>query len=220
MHLIAAKMAAAIRVNGDLIGGNCLAELDGLANEDMISALARIVTKGNSATQSLSDAFASANQEFGMADSLIGGYDRQDQAPVTKEAEEGPSGKEPTKEEVRAWPTKEALGPPIMPPSCATQRVRPHQLSLLPEIKLVAHERNSGRARARKSGEDHTLGRSQPLNGHALDALPGNELISPRHAPPPAPPEMDFAKNLPRNKKRRRKYRRNPSLFDALQQKL
>ncbi len=54
MYLIAAKIAASVRVNGDLIQDDSLAELDDLSNSDMITALANIVTKGNSATQSLS----------------------------------------------------------------------------------------------------------------------------------------------------------------------
>ncbi len=78
-HLIAAKMAAAARVNGDQIANDSLAELDSLTNSDMVSALATIVAGGNRATQSLSDAFASANKEFGMADRMIGGYQVTDQ---------------------------------------------------------------------------------------------------------------------------------------------
>ena len=54
IYLIAAKIAASVRVNGDLIQDDSLAELDDLSNSDMITALANIVTKGNSATQSLS----------------------------------------------------------------------------------------------------------------------------------------------------------------------
>ena len=60
-HLIAAKMAAAARVNGDQIANESLAELDELTNSDMVSALASIFAGGKRATESLSDAFSSAN---------------------------------------------------------------------------------------------------------------------------------------------------------------
>ncbi|MGB0385671.1 MAG: hypothetical protein ACPGWR_12695, partial [Ardenticatenaceae bacterium] len=181
-----------------------------------------IVTKGNSTTQSLSDAFATANQEFGMAERLIGGYDRQNQVPVTKEEEE-PFTKEPTKEKnEEAFPTKETstrATAPIIPhasmiaDSVATPRLRPQQLSLLPEIKPIAHERKNEHNR-----ENGTISRHHAQNGHTQNDQ--SESISQRHAPPPPPPEMDFAKSLPLPTKRRRKYRRSPSLFDALQQKL
>ncbi len=199
MYLIAAKIAASVRVNGDLIQDDSLAELDDLSNSDMITALANIVTKGNSATQSLSDAFATANQEFGMAERLIGEYQVIDQLPVTKEKEEEPKTKEPTNQE-KNEPTKEAHT--LMHHADGTRANSLHQLSLLTDMEPVANvSAKNGRANG------HTQnGHTQ--NGHAQNGLP-------------APPQLlNLAFNQKGNEskstKRRRKYRRGRSLFDTL----
>jgi 16S rRNA G966 N2-methylase RsmD len=71
--LIAAKVAAAVRVNGDVVGGDSLAELDALTDTDMVTALARIVTEqGSGEARSLQEAFAQANTAMQRAQGWIG----------------------------------------------------------------------------------------------------------------------------------------------------
>jgi 16S rRNA G966 N2-methylase RsmD len=73
LYLIAAKVAAAVRVNGDVVGDDSLAELDALTATDLVTALARIVTEqGASETRSLREAFAHANAEMHAAQGWIG----------------------------------------------------------------------------------------------------------------------------------------------------
>jgi hypothetical protein len=72
LKLIAAKVGAAVRVNGDTVGDDSLADLDELSNSDMVTALAKIVmeeAEGDGAgilKSSLSDAFKQVNEAFSM----------------------------------------------------------------------------------------------------------------------------------------------------------
>jgi hypothetical protein len=89
LHLIAAKSAAASRVDGDIVQDDTLAELDDLATSDMVTALGKLVMEGlvdGEATevtkvQSLSDVFAEANADFHKESSYIGGYVQEDVVP-------------------------------------------------------------------------------------------------------------------------------------------
>lgn len=80
LYLVAAKVAAALRVNGDTIAddsgqGTGLAELDGITGNDIVATLARIVTGDTEvSTQSLQQAFAEANASLRQANTLIGEY--------------------------------------------------------------------------------------------------------------------------------------------------
>ncbi|MGH2536891.1 MAG: hypothetical protein ACRDHL_05830, partial [Candidatus Promineifilaceae bacterium] len=75
LYLIAAKVAATARVNGDVVGDDSLADLDELASTDMVTALARIVSGGEKLqVKGLNDAFAEANAEMKSANGFIGEY--------------------------------------------------------------------------------------------------------------------------------------------------
>jgi hypothetical protein len=75
LRLVAAKVAAALRVNGDTVGDDSLAELDDLTSGDLVATLARIVTgEAQIEVQSLQQAFAEANVGLRQANTLIGEY--------------------------------------------------------------------------------------------------------------------------------------------------
>lgn len=75
LRLVAAKVAAALRVNGDTVGDDSLAELDELTSGDLVATLAKIVT-GETVIEarSLQQAFAEANASLRQANALIGEY--------------------------------------------------------------------------------------------------------------------------------------------------
>ncbi|MBP8000050.1 MAG: hypothetical protein KA314_14855 [Chloroflexi bacterium] len=76
LRLVAAKVAAALRVNGDTIADDSLAELDELSGGDIVTTLARIVTgEVQVSAQSLQQAFAEANVGLRQANQMIGGYE-------------------------------------------------------------------------------------------------------------------------------------------------
>ncbi|MCA9922863.1 MAG: hypothetical protein KC421_10845, partial [Anaerolineales bacterium] len=82
LYLVAAKVAAALRVNGDTIADDSLAELDGITGNDIVATLARIVTGDTELnTQSLQNAFAEANASLRQANAIIGDYEIVDDEP-------------------------------------------------------------------------------------------------------------------------------------------
>jgi hypothetical protein len=75
LQLVAAKVAASLRVNGDTVGEDGLAELDELVSGDLLATLARIVTgEASIEARSLQQAFAEANAGLRRANTLIGDY--------------------------------------------------------------------------------------------------------------------------------------------------
>src|SRR5690606_18444333 len=75
LHLVASKVAAALRVNGDTVGDDSLADLDELTSGDLVATLAKIVTgETQSEARSLQQAFAEANASLRQANTLIGEY--------------------------------------------------------------------------------------------------------------------------------------------------
>jgi hypothetical protein len=75
LHLVAAKVAAALRVNGDTVGDDSLADLDELTSGDLVATLAKIVTgETQIEARSLQQAFAEANATLRQANTLIGEY--------------------------------------------------------------------------------------------------------------------------------------------------
>ena len=75
LRLVAAKVAAALRVNGDTIGDDGLADLDDLASGDLVATLARIITGDvQIEVHSLQQAFAEANASLRQANTIIGEY--------------------------------------------------------------------------------------------------------------------------------------------------
>ncbi|MCP4419630.1 MAG: hypothetical protein GY805_23715, partial [Chloroflexi bacterium] len=88
LYLVAAKVAAAQHVNGDTVAdgnghGTGLSELNGIAGNDIVATLARIVTGDVEVnTQSLQQAFAKANASLRQANNVIGGYEMVDDEEV------------------------------------------------------------------------------------------------------------------------------------------
>lgn len=87
LHLVAAKVAAALRVNGDTVGDDSLADLDDLTSGDLVATLAKIITGDvQIEAHSLQQAFAEANASLRQANTLIGEYsivdDDEDDEPV------------------------------------------------------------------------------------------------------------------------------------------
>ena len=77
LALVAAKVAAALRVNGDTVTDAALAELDG-SGGDLVATLAKIVTGDVTlAPNSLQQAFAKANTALQEANTVIGDYGLQ-----------------------------------------------------------------------------------------------------------------------------------------------
>ncbi|MGB4868507.1 MAG: DUF6094 domain-containing protein, partial [Candidatus Promineifilaceae bacterium] len=75
LRLVAAKVAAALRVNGDTVGDDGLADLDEMASGDLVSTLAKIVVgQAKIEVQSLQQAFAEANAGLRQANTLIGDF--------------------------------------------------------------------------------------------------------------------------------------------------
>ncbi len=82
LYLVAAKVAAAQRVNGDTVSDDSLAELDSITGSDIVATLARIVTGDAEVnTQSLQQAFAEANASLRQANTVIGEYEMVDDEP-------------------------------------------------------------------------------------------------------------------------------------------
>jgi hypothetical protein len=80
--LVAAKVAASLRVNGDTIADDSLAELDGITGNDIVATLTRIITGDTKLnTQSLQKAFAEANASLRQANTVIGEYKFVDDEP-------------------------------------------------------------------------------------------------------------------------------------------
>jgi len=88
LQLVAAKVAASLRVNGDTVGDDSLADLDELASGDPLATLARIVTgETQIEARSLQQAFAEANAGIRQANTIIGEYkpaDEEEPEPVVQ----------------------------------------------------------------------------------------------------------------------------------------
>lgn len=75
LRLVAAKVASALRVNGETVADEGLAKLDELTAGDLVATLAKIVTgETQIETRSLQQAFAEANASLRQANTLIGDY--------------------------------------------------------------------------------------------------------------------------------------------------
>jgi len=80
LRLVAAKVAAALRVNGDTVGDDSLADLDDLTSGDLVATLAKIITGDMPIeARSLQQAFAEANASLRQANILIGEYSMVDE---------------------------------------------------------------------------------------------------------------------------------------------
>lgn len=82
LRLVAAKVAAALRVNGDTVGDDSLAELDDLTSGDLVATLAKIITGDvQIEAHSLQQAFAEANASLRQANTIIGDYQMVEEDP-------------------------------------------------------------------------------------------------------------------------------------------
>jgi hypothetical protein len=89
LRLVAAKVAAALRVNGDTVGDDSLADLDDLTSGDLVATLAKIITGDvQIEAHSLQQAFAEANASLRQANTLIGDYTIADEEEDEEEAGE------------------------------------------------------------------------------------------------------------------------------------
>lgn len=80
LHLVAAKVAASLRVNGDTVGDDSLADLDDLTSGDLVATLAKIITGDvQIEARSLQQAFAEANANLRQANTIIGEYSLVDE---------------------------------------------------------------------------------------------------------------------------------------------
>ena len=87
LRLVAAKVAAALRVNGDTVGDDSLAELDDLTSGDLVATLAKIITGDvQIEAHSLQQAFAEANASLRQANTIIGDYQMVEEEPEEAEA--------------------------------------------------------------------------------------------------------------------------------------
>src|SRR5690606_14535079 len=76
LYLVAAKVAAALRVNGDTVADDSLAELDEITGNDIVTTLARVVTgEAQLEVPNLQQAFAEANASIRQANTIIGEYE-------------------------------------------------------------------------------------------------------------------------------------------------
>lgn len=100
LQLVASKIAAALRVNGDTVESDSLADLDDLATGDLVATLAKIVTgQTKLEAPSLQQAFAAANATLRQANTLIGEYTlveaREDAVALAAPKPEGQQTKRP-----------------------------------------------------------------------------------------------------------------------------
>lgn len=94
LYLVAAKVAAALRVNGDTVADDSLAELDEITGNDIVTTLARIVTgEAQLEAPNLQQAFAEANASIRQANTIIGEYDMVGDAVEVAGEEEAPAGR-------------------------------------------------------------------------------------------------------------------------------
>ena len=77
MRLIAAKVKAALRMRGDTIPDESIADMDVMAQDDMVSALTKMMLEDGVAEQvdSLEDVFAKMNEEIQTEDGVVGDFD-------------------------------------------------------------------------------------------------------------------------------------------------
>jgi hypothetical protein len=95
LRLVAAKVAAALRVNGDTVDTDGLADLDEMASGDLVSALAKIVTgEAEMEAGSLQEAFAAANASLRQANTVIGDWkiEQERELELEGDAEEAAGG--------------------------------------------------------------------------------------------------------------------------------
>ena len=76
LRLIAAKMAATNRIDGNLVSSDSLADFDNESQSDLVTTLAKMLTEqaGDGSVQSLHAAFADANAQAAQRNGFLGGY--------------------------------------------------------------------------------------------------------------------------------------------------
>lgn len=160
LRLVAAKVAAALRVNGDTIADDSLAELDELSGGDIVTTLARIVTgEVQVSAQSLQQAFAEANAGLRQANQMIGGYEIIEEAVVEAAVEFTPL----------PYPSGNGNGHAVRPLFNNGNGHREHQPSLFAAAIVPASD-----AAANGTTNHRLTSSSAPTNGLATHSAPAN----------------------------------------------
>ena len=153
LYLVAAKVAAALRVNGDTVADDSLAELDEITGNDIVTTLARIVTgETQLEAPSLQQAFAEANAGIRQANAMIGEYELLDDVVEAAIDEESPAAT-------------------VTMPEAAPQHV---------SQQMLAFDADGRTTPARRDGDDSSALPGSP-NGQSNGAGPG--VPTPRPKP-------------------------------------
>lgn len=185
LRLVAAKVAAALRVNGDTIADDSLAELDELSGGDIVTTLARIVTgEVQVSAQSLQQAFADANAGLRQANQMIGGYEIVEEAVVEAAVELTPL----------PHPIGNGNGHAVRPLLTNGNGHREHQPSLfaaaiVPASDAAANGTISNGLTASSVPTNGLTTQSAPANGHT--PVNGRDNLTPLtngHSPDPSLP--------------------------------
>lgn len=243
--LIAAKLAAAIRLDGDDIAEDSLADLDELTSGDMVTTLAKIVTGELSLQErSLQHAFQSANQELRQALTYLGPTPPADPAiiideppPVANPPVNGhpPTTATPATRPVLAAPTPPANGHTTAPDPAAADlpirgrppivadpaNVRPSIVADLTAAELPIHSRQPAADPAHSHANSPATA-ELPANSHqpalptpAATLHPGHRTLPPDE--PAAAPNIESP--LPTDKPTIEPPANPPrTLFDLLRQ--
>jgi hypothetical protein len=158
LYLVAAKVAAALRVNGDTIADDSLAELDGITGNDIVATLARIVTGDTEVnTQSLQQAFAEANASLRQSNTIIGEYEI-----VDNNEDEGPMS---TLETIEQRPL-------LAPDHLVVTNGHNGRSSQQPSLFTNGHER---KARAKVGSDDKSSSENREADRHDTVINDGSE---------------------------------------------
>ncbi|MCC6605247.1 MAG: hypothetical protein IT327_18715 [Anaerolineae bacterium] len=197
LRLVAAKVAAALRVNGDTVEDDSLAELDDLSSGDLVATLARIITGDvQIEAHSLQQAFAEANASLRQANTIIGDYQMGAEEP-DEEAAVVLGGSGHVNGSNHQWPAFLLQLTPT--PGSPTELNKPVQPLLVPERPALTNGRN-GRSPEQPSlfSNGHGPGKSngaggmdaavsgKPLRQDNNDGADGMPVVN-RPVPPPVP---------------------------------
>jgi hypothetical protein len=193
LYLVAAKVAAALRVNGDTVPDDSLAELDELSGNDIIAALARIVAgESRIEARSLQQAFAEANESIRQDNAIIGDYRIVDETPVRR--------REPEKRAAAPIPNGGSFSGPARPlplfgPSPAVNgshanghAAEPVEPSGRSSLNAPLEDEQPAPNGTQGKGKVPAGNGSRPVSANGQEAA--GETATPKTAPPPPRPRL------------------------------